>query len=137
VGSVAWWYQGAAGRTELAVHPLVADAEALLERGQHVALLARLLEQAPILFARAEPKDAECCFLVMANIVPRLPHSVRRPFARALRGLLEPQPLSPNGAALKVAAGVLKMQQSQAAAHQMETYSAHAFCYPTSRREVE
>jgi hypothetical protein len=94
LSSVAWWYQGAAGRTELAVHPLVADSEALLERGQHVALLERLLEQAPILFARAEPKDAECCFLVMANIVPRLPHQVRRPLARSLPGLLEPQPFS-------------------------------------------
>ena len=77
----------------------MADAEALLERGQHVALLARLLEQAPILFARAESKDAECCLLVMANIVPRLPRQVRLSLPRAhrVRTLLctrsqEPQP---------------------------------------------
>jgi len=69
-------HQGAAKRTELAETParrLVAECEALLERGQHVALLARLLEQSHVLFTKASSSDAETCLLLMANLVPRLP----------------------------------------------------------------
>lgn len=71
--------QGAAKRTELAETParrLVAECEALLERGQHVALLARLLEQSHVLFTKASSSDAETCLLLMANLVPRLPEKV-------------------------------------------------------------
>lgn len=79
--------QGNQQRTELADSPaklFVSSCEALMEQGAWTTLLQEMLERSGALFSKAGEADAECSFLVMSNIVSKLPEKEALAAAEAI-----------------------------------------------------